>query len=81
MAILWPLTTISKVAPTPVMDVVEKAAAYIPPFVYSHVTGITSPTGAEAEGWLISLGITADEMRTRSSEQLMKQLHEAGNAG
>ena len=38
------------------MDLVEKAVAYSPPFTYSHVTGITSPTGAEAEGWLISVG-------------------------
>ena len=30
--------------------------AYAPPFTYSHVTGIKSPTGAEAEGWLISVG-------------------------
>ena len=42
------------VAAASVMDVVEKALAYAPPFTYSHVTGITSPTGAEAEGWLIT---------------------------
>ena len=53
-----PLRTISRIAPAPVMDLVEKAVAYSPPFTYSHVTGITSPTGAEAEGWLISVGGT-----------------------
>ena len=42
--------------------VVEKAMAYAPPFLYSHVTGITSPTGAEAEGWLITVGGTPKEM-------------------
>jgi predicted amino acid dehydrogenase len=63
-----PLTTISKVAPAPVMDVVEKAAAYIPPFVYSHVTGIKSPTGAEAEGWLITVGGTPKELMAHSPE-------------
>ena len=46
--------------PAPVMDVVEKAMAYAPPFTYSHVTGITSPTGAEAEGWLITVGGTPE---------------------
>ena len=49
-----PLGTIAKARPRSVMDVVEKAVAYAPPFVYSHVTGIKSPTGAEAEGWLIT---------------------------
>ena len=37
-------------APRVVMDVVEKALAYAPPFIYSHVTGITSPTGARGRG-------------------------------
>ena len=36
--------------------------AYAPPIVYSHVTGITSPTGAEAEGWLITVGGTPKEI-------------------
>jgi len=31
------------------MNLVEKVIAYSPPFVYSHVTGIESPTGEEAE--------------------------------
>ena len=33
-----------------VMNVVEKAVAYTPPFVYSKMEGIRSPTGVEAEG-------------------------------
>jgi predicted amino acid dehydrogenase len=63
-----PLRTISKVAPAPLMDVVEKAMAYAPPFTYSHVTGITSPTGAEAEGWLITVGGTPKELMAHSPE-------------
>jgi predicted amino acid dehydrogenase len=63
-----PLATIAKVTPSPVMDVVEKAMAYAPPFVYSHITGITSPTGAEAEGWLISVGGTPKELMAHSPE-------------
>jgi predicted amino acid dehydrogenase len=63
-----PLGTISKVAPPVVMDVVEKAMAYAPPFTYSHVTGITSPTGAEAEGWLITVGGTPKELMAHSPE-------------
>ena len=63
-----PLATIAKVAPPVVMDVVEKALAYAPPFTYSHVTGIRSPTGAEAEGWLISVGGTPKELMAHSPE-------------
>ena len=40
-----PLGTVSKFAPDVVMDSLEKVMAYAPPFVYSHITGITSPTG------------------------------------
>jgi predicted amino acid dehydrogenase len=63
-----PLGTLSKVAPSIVMDAVEKAMAYAPPFTYSHVTGITSPTGAEAEGWLITVGGTPKELMAHSPE-------------
>ena len=63
-----PLATITKVAPAPVIDVVEKALAYAPPFTYSHVTGIKSPTGAEAEGWLISVGGTPKKLMAHSPE-------------
>ena len=63
-----PLATIAKVAPPVVMDVVEKAMAYAPPFTYSHVTGIKSPTGAEAEGWLITVGGTPKELMAHSPE-------------
>ena len=51
-----------------VLDVVEKALAYAPPFKYSHVTGIKSPTGAEAEGWLITVGGTPKELMAHSPE-------------
>jgi predicted amino acid dehydrogenase len=63
-----PLGTIAKVAPPVVIDMVEKALAYAPPFTYSHVTGIKSPTGAEAEGWLISVGGTPKELMAHSPE-------------
>jgi predicted amino acid dehydrogenase len=63
-----PLGTISGFTPGPVMGLVEKAVAYAPPFVYSHVTGIKSPTGAEAEGWLITVGGTPKELMAHSPE-------------
>src|SRR5690606_28256314 len=57
--------------------VVEKAAAYLPPFVYSHVTGITSPTGAEVEGWLITVGGTPKELLAHSPEFTYSRLLDA----
>ena len=69
-----PLRTVSRVAPQPVMDLVEKVVAYSPPFTYSHVTGITSPTGAEAEGWLITVGGTPREMMAHDPEFTYRRL-------
>jgi predicted amino acid dehydrogenase len=63
-----PLGTMAKVAPKAAMDAMEKALAYLPPFIYSHVTGIKSPTGAEAEGWLITVGGTPKELMAHSPE-------------
>ncbi len=63
-----PLGTIMRVSPAVVTDAMEKAMAYAPPTVYSHVTGITSPTGAEAEGWLITVGGTPKEILAHDPE-------------
>jgi predicted amino acid dehydrogenase len=63
-----PLRTIEKVSPGIVMDGVEKAMAYAPPMKYSRVTGVQSPTGAEAEGWLITVGGTPKELMSHSPE-------------
>ena len=63
-----PLGTVARVSPPPVLDAVEKAMAYLPPTVYSHVTGIRSPTGAEAEGWLITVGGTPREILAHDPE-------------
>ena len=72
-----PIELLSHVSPPAFMDVVEKAMAYAPPFVYSHVTGIKSPTGVEAEGWLISVGGTPREIMSHSPEFTYRRLLEA----
>jgi predicted amino acid dehydrogenase len=72
-----PIELLSQVSPPVFMDVVEKAMAYAPPFVYSHVTGIESPTGAEAEGWLISVGGTPKEIMSHSPEFTYRRLLDA----
>jgi hypothetical protein len=58
-------------------QVVEKTIAYVPPFVYSHVTGIVSDTGDEAEGWLITVGGTPKQMLAHPPEFTYSRLLEA----
>jgi predicted amino acid dehydrogenase len=63
-----PLRTIERVSPAFVMDGVEKAMAYAPPMKYGRITGVTSPTGDEAEGWLLTVGGTPKELLSHSPE-------------
>jgi predicted amino acid dehydrogenase len=63
-----------KATPKIVMDQVEKAAAHMPPMIYCKMDNIISPTGAEAEGWLILVGGTPKEMLTRSPEFTYRRL-------
>lgn len=67
------LSEISPVA----MDAVENAMAYSPPFVYSEVTGIKSPEGVEAKGWLIALGETPEQMQKHKPEFTGKKILKA----
>ncbi|GAA3930955.1 dehydrogenase [Litoribacillus peritrichatus] len=69
-----PLDLIAQYSPPVVMNTVEKAMAYAPPFVYSHVKGIKSPTGDEAEGWLITVGGTPKEIMAHSPEFTYRRL-------
>ncbi len=67
----------AKYAPSPFMDAVEKVIAYSPPFVYSKVSGVKSPLGVEAEGWLITVGGTPKQMLSHSPEFTYKRLLQA----
>ncbi|WP_203141831.1 dehydrogenase [Marinobacter mangrovi] len=69
-----PLDWIAEVSPKPIMNLVEKAVAYTPPFVYSKVSGIRSPTGDEAEGWLITVGGTPHEIMAHRPEFTYERL-------
>jgi hypothetical protein len=59
---------LSQVSPPMFLDVVERVMSYAPPFVYSRMTGIRSPAGVEAEGWLISVGGTPREILSHPPE-------------
>lgn len=74
LANLKPLEILSSVSPPVVMDAVEKAVAYTPPLVYTKVQGITSPSGVEAEGWLILVGGTPKQIMSHSPEFTYRQL-------
>ena len=69
-----PLDVVASYAPKTFMNTVEKIMAYSPPFVYSRVSGIKSPTGAEAEGWLITVGGTPKEIMAHSPEFTYRRL-------
>lgn len=68
---------IPKSTPKFVMDTVETLAAHMPPMVYCKMSNIISPTGAETEGWLISVGGTPKEMLSRSPEFTYRRLLQA----
>jgi predicted amino acid dehydrogenase len=65
---------LSRVSPPLLMDSLEKVMAFAPPFVYSRVEGIRSPTGVEAEGWLITVGGTPKEIMAHSPEFTYRRL-------
>jgi predicted amino acid dehydrogenase len=69
-----PVELLSQVSPPLLMNSLERVMAYAPPFVYSHVSGITSPTGVETEGWLISVGGTPKEIMRHSPEFTYRRL-------
>jgi len=64
----------SNITPPVFLDAVEKVIAYAPPWVYSRVTGIKSPSGAETEGWLITVGGTPKQMLAHRPEFTYKRL-------
>jgi len=68
------LKGITDKAPKFALNAIEKVMAYSPPFVYSKVTGIKSPAGAEVEGWLITVGGTPKQMLSHSAEFTYKRL-------
>lgn len=68
---------LSGIAPPAFMDAIEKVVAYAPPWVYSKVTGIKSPAGVEAEGWLITIGGTPKQLLDHQPEFTYDRLLQA----
>ncbi len=74
---IGPVGWFSKIHPTAKLDTIEKLMAYSPPFVYSKITGIKSPTGVEAEGWLIAIGATPKQMLAHGPEFINSRMLKA----
>jgi predicted amino acid dehydrogenase len=76
--VVKPVEVLARVSPPavvgPLMDSIEKVMAWAPPFVYSRVEGVRSPTGVEAEGWLISVGGTPKEIMGHAPEFTYRRL-------
>jgi len=57
---------------------VEWGIKFKSPLVMSHITGIQSPTGAEAEGWFIGCPLTPRQMLSLPQEFVYKRLIQCG---
>ncbi len=67
--------SVAKVLPEPA---VEWGMQFKSPMVMSHITGIQSPTGAEAEGWFIGCPLTPRQMLSLPQEFVYKRLVQCG---
>jgi predicted amino acid dehydrogenase len=65
-----------RAAPGPAL---EWVARFVPPIVASHITGIRSSTGAEAEGWFIGLPLTSRVLQASDPEFIYRRLVQAGH--
>ncbi len=58
--------------------VVEWALKYKGPMLISHITGIVSPTGAEAEGWFVGCPLTPRQMLSLPIDLVWEKIVKAG---
>ncbi len=69
---------ILKYAPVPL---IEKLMLKMSPKVASHVTGVRSITGAEAEGWLIQLPLSPRQFLELPTDLVYEKIAQAGRVG
>jgi len=63
--------------PLEAQEIAERVASRLPIRVTSRVKGITSPTGAEADGWILTLPATAKQISARGDAYAERRLREA----
>ncbi len=58
---------------------VEKGFSHLAPFKASHISGVRSPTGVEAEGWFVVVPVSANLMlKMPFREQILPKIVRAG---
>ena len=57
---------------------VEQAARYITPKIVSHITGVRSATGAEAEGWFVGCPLTPRQLLGLPPDEVYQRLIQCG---
>ena len=65
--------------PPEVQAIAERVASRLPIRVTARVTGVVSPTGAEADGWILTLPATARQISARGDAYAERRLKEATN--
>jgi fatty aldehyde-generating acyl-ACP reductase len=59
-------------------SILEWMLKYKSPFEVSHITGVKSPTGEEAEGWFIGCPLTPKQMHSLPPKFVAKRIIESG---
>jgi fatty aldehyde-generating acyl-ACP reductase len=66
---------IVRLLPTRVLEAILKRKS---PMMVSHITGVRSATGAEAEGWFVGCPLTPKQLLTLPQEFVWKRIVQAG---
>jgi predicted amino acid dehydrogenase len=66
-----------RTAPEALQVAVEKAMALSPIRPFAHVRGVVSPTGEEAEGWILHMPVTAEAVADKGVDYAADRLAEA----
>ncbi|MGM0471473.1 MAG: NAD(P)H-binding protein [Bacillota bacterium] len=57
--------------------IVEKIVKVLPPLQVAKVTGLMSPTGSQAEGWLVGCPLTSKQLLTMEPQRALTQIIKA----
>jgi len=60
------------------MELIEKMLEWMPPYEASHITGIKSATGVEAEGWFLTCPLFPGQFMSLPREKVYQKIIETG---
>jgi predicted amino acid dehydrogenase len=61
------------------MELIEKMLEWMPPYEASHITGIKSATGVEAEGWFLTCPLFPGQFLSLPREKVYQKIIETGH--